>query len=274
MIVDAHNHLVWPNEPDLEPDILDPRVLLESGVIERAWLLSTGHSIAHSLPDQNDDVLALAKKHPGFFIPFAYLDAEAPPESIDRFHDRGFAGLKAIFPPFPYDDDRFLPHYEKAERHGMPIVFHAGGAPYWSPKLLGVPMTHLASKNMFVQTLDLVAKLFPKLPIIIAHMGGPHSYEFSLFMARGHPNVYLDLSCSPIEREWLGKMQEVIDVVKADKILFGSDSRDKGPIKKALFWKYYFETRRWANPGDKEKILGLNAERILAESGFDPNRIR
>ena len=93
MIVDAHNHLVWPNEPDLEPDILDPRVLLESGVIERAWLLSTGHSIAHSLPDQNDAVLALAKKHPGFFIPFAYLDVEAPPESIDGFGPENAADL-------------------------------------------------------------------------------------------------------------------------------------------------------------------------------------
>lgn len=274
MIVDAHNHLVWPsNKPGAKPVLLDRRVLVDSGVIDKAWILSTGDCFKHPLANQDDEVLRLAKEHPKFFIPFAYLDFEEPPESVDGFHERGFAGLKAIFPPGPYDDERFFPFYEKAERRRMPILFHVGGSPYWHPSVLGVPEERLASKNMFIQTLDLVAKVFPKLVIICAHMGGKHAYHFALFFAKGHSNVYLDIACS-ILRDEPDKMKDVLQLVPADKLLFGSDSRGDTPIKKALFWKYYFETRLWADEATKDKILGLNAERILAESGYDPGRIK
>lgn len=273
MIVDAHSHLIWPNEPDTDPDVLDPQLLIDSAVIDKAWVLSTGHTIRHQFADQDEEILKLAKKFPGVVIPFAYLDFDKAPESIDRFHEGGFAGLKAIFPTKPYDDESFFPYYEKAEKHRMPILFHVGGAPYWDPRLLGVPLERLASKNMLIQTLDLVAKVFPKLVIVCAHMGGSHSYEFALYFAKGHPNVYLDIACS-ILRDEPDKMKEVLDRVPAEKILFGSDSRGDMPIKKALHWKYYFETRRRAEAGVGEKVLGLNAERILTESGYDPNNIR
>jgi len=274
MIVDAHNHLIWPNrESAADPHVLDPQLLIDSGVIQRAWVLSTGNAFKHPFPDQDEAVLALAKKFPDFVVPFAYLDFEKPREFVARCRERGFAGLKAIFPPWPYDDDRSLPFYELAEEHRMPVMFHVGGSPYWDPRLLGVPPARLASRNMFIQTLDLVAKLFPRLPIIAAHMGGAHSYDFAIYFAKGHPNVYLDIACS-ILREEPDRMRDVLRVLPSEKILFGSDSRGDTPVKKARHWKTYFETRAWATDAMQANILGANAERIIAESGFDPANIQ
>ncbi|MDO9464689.1 MAG: amidohydrolase family protein [bacterium] len=269
MIVDAHNHFFFPtNKPGVKAVLLDPSVLVNSGVIKRTWLLSTGDTFAGLKGNQDQQILHLAKTYKGFFVPFAYLDFTKKPDIVDYFHKQGFAGLKAIFPPFAYDDERCFPFYEKAEKSKMPILFHVGGSPYWVPEQMQIGPERMASKNMLIITLDLVAKMFPKLVIITAHMGGKHSYDFAVYFAKGHPNVYLDTSCSIVERDSPDKIKEVIKIVGPDKILFGSDVRGDGPIKKALFWKSYFE----AKMRDQEighKIMSLNAERIISESGFN-----
>lgn len=122
LITDAHSHLVWPN-PGADPWILDPQAFIDSGVISKAWVLSTGDCMRHPFPDQNEAVLDLARRFPDFCIPFAYVDFEKEPEQVDRYAERGFAGLKAIFPHKPYDDESFFPFYEKAENTGCRSCF-------------------------------------------------------------------------------------------------------------------------------------------------------
>jgi len=277
MIIDCHNHLVWPN-PGADPWILDPQALIDSGVISKAWILSTGDCMRHPFEDQNEAVLDLARKFPDFCIPFAYLDLEKEPETVDRFAEQGFAGLKAIFPHKPYDDESFFPFYERAERHRMPILFHVGGAGYDPPDVgLFANKTfpyRAASKNMLIITLDLVAKVFPKLTIIAAHMGGRDGFQRCLALARQHPNFHFDLACSPLARHWLHQTREVIEYCGVDKILFGSDTRHDSPIIWAQFWKHYLLTRPWSCREYARKILGENAARIIAESGYDPSKIK
>jgi predicted TIM-barrel fold metal-dependent hydrolase len=265
--------MVWPNEEGGDAFLLDPQLLIDSGAIDRVWVHSTGNTFRHQLADQDEAVLDLARRFPDFVVPFAYLDFDKPPESIDRFHEQGFAGLKAIFPSIAYDDERAFPFYEKAQAHRMPVFFHTGGSPYWDPRLLAIPTARLASRNMQIQNVDLVAKVFPELTVICAHMGGAHAYDFALYFAKGHPNVYLEIACS-ILRDEPDRLRDVLRRTPSEKILFGSDVRGDKPIKKALFWKYYFETRRWLEPGAGENILGLNAERIIGASGYDPARLK
>ncbi|HJN17654.1 MAG TPA: amidohydrolase family protein, partial [Armatimonadota bacterium] len=184
-----------------------------------------------------------------------------------------FAGLKAIFPPFAYDDERCFPFYERAERYRMPVLFHLGGSGYFPPEQVTLPPQRFASKHMLLITVDLVAKLFPRLPIICGHFGGGiDDYQRALYAAKGHPSVYLETSCSAVERgePWL--IKEALEVLGPDKILYGSDSRLDGPVTKVAFWRDRLAEVQ-AGPVATEKILRQNAEQLIVASGFDPGRI-
>jgi predicted TIM-barrel fold metal-dependent hydrolase len=242
--IDIHNHLHFPFGT---PYTLEPERLVSSGVLERACLLSVGNAWTSYTQDEDEAILRLAKTYDGFFVPFAHLDLTRPPESVDEFHRRGFAGLKAIFPPFPYDDERCFPFYERAEKHHMPILFHLGGSGYFPPEQVTLPAHRFASKNMMVITLDLVAKLFPKLPIIGGHFG-------------------------VVERGEVELIKGALDVLGPDKILYGSDSRLDGPVTKVAFWESRLDEIQ-AGPAAKEKILQANAEKLIAGSGFSPGGI-
>ncbi|MDP6778837.1 MAG: amidohydrolase family protein [Candidatus Latescibacteria bacterium] len=270
MAIDIHNHLHFPFGT---PYTLEPERLVGSGVLERAVLLSVGNAWTSYTQDEDEEILRLAKAYDGFFVPFAHLDLTRPPESVDDFHRRGFAGLKAIFPPFPYDDERCFPFYERAEKYLMPILFHLGGSGYFPPEQVTLPASRFASKNMMVITIDLVAKLFPKLPIIGGHFGGGRdSYQMAVYIAKGHPNVVLETSCSPVEREEPELIKNALDVLGPDKVLFGSDSRLDTPVAKVAFWEARLNEIQ-AGPVAKEKFLRGNAAKLIADSGFDPSRI-
>jgi len=196
--IDIHNHLHFPFG---EPYTIEPERLLNSGVLRRVCLLSVGNCWTTCTRDEDEELLRLAKTYDGFFVPFAHLDFTRSPDTVDDFHRRGFAGRKAIFPPLAYDDARCFPFYDRAGRHRMPILFHLGGSGYFSPDEVTLPPQRFASKHMLVITVDLVAKLFPKLPIICGHFGGGREdYERAVYTAKGHPNVYLETSCSAVER--------------------------------------------------------------------------
>lgn len=270
MAIDIHNHLHFPFG---EPYTIEPERLLNSGVLRRVCLLSVGNCWTAYTPNEDEELLRLAKAYDGFFVPFAHLDFTQPAEIVDDFHRRGFAGLKAIFPPFAYDDERCFPFYERAERYGLPVLFHLGGSGYFPPAEVTLPPERFASKHMLLITVDLVAKFFPQLPIICGHFGGGvDDYQRSLYTAKGHPNVYLETSCSVVERGEASFIREALETLGPEKILYGSDSRLDGPITKVAFWRERLAAIQ-ASPAAIERILGENAEALISASGFDPRRI-
>ncbi|MBI3944848.1 MAG: amidohydrolase family protein [Armatimonadetes bacterium] len=258
MIVDSHLH--W--YPGRETH--DPEFLMKSGVVNRAWMLSSNAVVTGQATD--DEVLALHRKHPDFFVPFAWLDFRGSPRNVDDLHARGFVGLKAEFPAHPYDHEGYFPLYERAERLGMPIVFHTGGACQVSYELLPMAREHpevLAAKNMLAGTLDLVAKTFRKLKIIAAHLGGwPQTYGEGIALLHQNPNCYLDnsaLVCHP------DMLREVVRVKGPTRVLWGSDSTYQESVQRAAFYRGYF---KYVIGDEKagELVLGGNAQRILAEA--------
>jgi predicted TIM-barrel fold metal-dependent hydrolase len=268
--IDIHNHLHFPFG---EPYTLEPERLIGPGVLRRVCLLSVGNVWTSYTQNEDETILRLARTYEGFFVPFAHLDFTRQPESVDDLHRRGFAGLKAIFPPFAYDDERCFPFYERAERHRMPILFHLGGSGYFPPEEVTLPARRFASKHMLLITIDLVAKLFPRLPIIGGHFGGGRDdYERAIYTARGHPNVYLETSCSSVERGEAQLIKDALELLGPDKILYGSDSRLDGPVTKVAFWQQRL-AETGAGPAAVEKILWANAEELIGASGFDPGRI-
>ena len=96
------------------------------------------------------------------------LDSTNAIQLVDDFHNAGFRGLGELTgPEASYDDPRYWPIYERAEKYGMIILFHTGIV---NRRNFAEPM-NISSDRMRIMTLDLIARRFPKLTIIAAHLG-------------------------------------------------------------------------------------------------------
>jgi uncharacterized protein len=160
--------------------------------------LKTGQGVAMLItaPKDIQPVSSYIKAHPGWLIPIGELKLDQPDavEMVDRFHQAGFRGLGEMSgPQYPYDDRRYWPIYERAERYHMILLFHTGIVNRTHPEI----PTDVSSDRMRVGTLDLIARRFPKLTIIGAHLGNP-DYAWAGEIARWNPNVYFDVSGSTL----------------------------------------------------------------------------
>ena len=73
--------------------------------------------------------------------------------------------------------------FARLEKDGIPIIFHSGTSPMQeAPLIYAHPLTY-----------DRVAMAFPKLKMILAHMGHPW-YEDTIAVVRKQPNVYAEIS--------------------------------------------------------------------------------
>jgi predicted TIM-barrel fold metal-dependent hydrolase len=122
------------------------------------------------------------------------LDAPSVLADVDHAHRAGFRGLGEITrPQYPFDDRRYWPVYERAESYGMILLFHTGIVNRANPNVA----EDVSSDRMRPGTLDLIARRFPKLTIIGAHLGNP-DYAWAGELARWNPNLFWDVSGSTL----------------------------------------------------------------------------
>ena len=137
----------------------------------------------------NDVVASYVQTHPEKLIGFAGIDPSSPVEAIEEMRRaREELGMKGIaIAPASQDQHPCSSNselvYEKATEWNMPVLFHPGiqiarecRLEYAQPVLL-----------------DEVARNFPRLKIIIAHLGYPWMTETLVLLAK-HDNVYSDVS--------------------------------------------------------------------------------
>jgi hypothetical protein len=106
----------------------------------------------------------------------------------------GFRGLGEMTGPLKnYDDRAYWPIYQRAEKYGMIVLFHTGIVNRQTPS---VP-SEVSVDRMRPTTLDVIARRFPELTIIGAHLGNP-DYAWAAEIARWNPNLYFDLSGSTL----------------------------------------------------------------------------
>src|SRR5947209_11130507 len=155
-----------------------------------------GMALLITAPKDLDQVTGFMKQHPGLLVGLGEIQLDAPDvlATIDRFAAAGFRGLGELTgPKYPYDDRRYWPIYERAETHRMIMLFHTGIVNRTHPE---VP-SDVSSDRMRVATLDLIARRFPKLTIIGAHLGNP-DYSWAAEIGRWNPNLYFDVSGSTL----------------------------------------------------------------------------
>jgi len=155
-----------------------------------------GMAMLITAPKDLPEVTEFMKSHPDRLIGLGEIRLDAPDviDAVDRFHAAGFRGLGEITKPhYSYDDRRYWPIYERAEKHGMLLLFHTGIVNRTNPQ---VP-EDASSDRMRVSTLDLIARRFPGLTIIGAHLGNP-DYAWAGEIGRWNPNIYFDVSGSTL----------------------------------------------------------------------------
>lgn len=181
--------------------------------------------------DVNEAVAAAMAKHPDVIIGFGYFPlGRWEAGRVRELHARGFKGLKFIRPPANYDDKQFYPIYETAEELGLVCLFHTG-----------IVVRTALDRQFDVNNdrhrpiyLDTIARAFPTLKIIGAHLGNPW-YPEAAMASRWNPNLYWDLSgsslkCNPPEYFasllWWTETSQYRDPEGRhawEKIVFGSD---------------------------------------------------
>lgn len=225
MIIDFHENLL--KRPRYVDELVKECKRLK---IEKVCLMGLG---PHHEMLGNEEVEQTFKKYPDMIIGFGYVRLGIDNVStVDRLCEQGFKGLKVIRPLANYDDKRFYPIYARAQDYGMPILFHLGIL----ARRENEASFDISFNRMRPAYLDTIARAFPKLTLIGAHLGNPW-YEEACEVARWNPNVYFDLSGSTLKKKtssyfkeifwWTGKQtfhyKGLGGKEPFEKIVFGAD---------------------------------------------------
>lgn len=232
MIVDCHTKIWTPEirygvsfeKSDAEALAADASRLLEVvEPIDRAIVLAfKSRYLDAEIP--NRFVSECVARHSDKLIGFAGIDPtdEAFLDELHQAQDelrlRGVT-ISPALQDFHPADTRAMALYEESLRRGLPVVFEneyrcpAAKLEYARPALL-----------------DEVAREYPSLRLIIAHMGFPYLNETVALLSK-HENVYADVS-GLVRRPWTcyNALMAAFELGVMDKLLFGSDFPFRMPV--------------------------------------------
>jgi hypothetical protein len=196
----------------------------------------------------NDNVEKAVERYPKLIVPFAMINVDqTQPSEISEFAERGFKGLKIINPRKNYDDTSYFPLYERAEKHGLVVLFHTGISGGMVDYLQYPPTSHeqvaelsrgmesnrrwqpesevdswYGAARMQPIFLDGISVAFPELKIIGAHLGYG-LYDSAAAVARWRRNVFFDISGGTVVRRHLIERNMLRSEVSTHKLTWGSD---------------------------------------------------
>ncbi len=139
-------------------------------------------------------------------------------------NDQHLVGFKIYGGYYHYylTDPVYAPVFELAAQYGLPVTFHSGDT--FSPKAL------LKYAHPLIG--DEVAKMYPEVKLILAHMGNPWLID-GAEVAYRNPNVYVDISGLYVgenlarvknDSQILAFHRLALKLIHSyDKVLYGSD---------------------------------------------------
>ncbi|MBX2923786.1 MAG: amidohydrolase [Chitinophagaceae bacterium] len=232
MIIDIHTHVFDAKQhfgPKLNADLVrcgvDPAVW---GNVEERHLETTkvadvavvfglqASATGWNIP--NEVVAAHVAKAPERLLFFASIDPLQPDymDELEKCHRQfGAVGVKLapLYQNAHPQDKRYYDIYRYCQKHGLPILFHAG-----TSFVSGTPLDYSRPVHFDAMAVD-----FPDLCMVLAHLGHPWEGE-TIAVIRRHANVYADLSAL-YYRPWqfYNSMRLLTEYKAQHKVLFGSD---------------------------------------------------
>jgi len=237
-------------KPQTVPEVVAD---LERYNIERAVITGRDCETTYGAKSNNDSVIDFVKAFPEKFFGFIGLDPHKGMRAINELKasvtDLGMRGA-AVDPYLAQiyaHDAKYYPIYSKCCELDIPIIFTTGPATLVPNAIID----HVAPRYI-----DIVARDFPELKIIISHGGYPWVNE-AITVAQRNRNVYIDLSeyeFSPMAEAYV----EAANTMIGDKILYAS-AHPFVDFKTALktYEKLPF------NPDVRQKIMYDNAAKLL-----------
>ena len=201
-------------------------------------------------------------------------DAKAMVEEVVLRASQGAKGIKlhpGMFSFFP-DDEEMWPMYEKCQELGLPVLADSGPWPVLhvlteAPSPVGVKMEQVSIDYAEPKNWARVAEAFPRLTIILAHLGSAW-WDERVELAQKYPNVYFDTSqgfsapdripYSPHRGLAEEDAVRIFRKIGVERIMFGTDFPAIAPqpqLEQLL--------RLPLSDEEKQMVLSENAKRIL-----------
>ncbi len=214
----------------------------------------------------NDFVKEFVRKNSKYFWAAATINPlDYKKEDLEKLDDdfkNGF--FKAIklytgYLKFYPSDEICNPIYKLAIKYKIPVYFHSGDT--------SSPNAMLKYAHPF--NIDELSCKFPKLRIVISHLGNPWITDTKEIIAK-NPNVYADISGlfpgtkipykEELKKKLLEQIEDVIYYAGPDKLLFGTDYS-------LVSHKEYLEfiNRLKIRSKDFDKIFYKNAVKLFGE---------
>lgn len=200
----------------------------------------------------NDALLALMRDHPTRIRGYATVNpnytAHALTE-ITRCLAAGMIGIK-LAASRRATDPLLDPICELARERGVPILHHI-----WQHRRHDWPGQEASD----AVELTALARRHPRVPFLLAHIGGGGDWSHSLASVRDVSNVYVDLSGSGVDA---GMLEACVDTVGVERLLWGCDlTMDTG-------WAKLRYLEHLLPPGALEQVRWKNAARIFPSRAF------
>ncbi len=223
------------------------RLIREDGIDKAVFLpIATKPSQQQIINDlsaemDSDELICFGSVHP---------DAQDALPELERIKALGLKGIKLHpdYQNFMVDDEKLFPIYQKCAELGLIVVFHAGFDPL-SPELIHC-MPDAAAR---------VAKMFPELKMVLAHLGGMNKFEDVYNHVAGLPNVWLDTAFL-YGRIDDGMLIKIIRKHGAERILMASDlpwQRPHDSVKQITELAITEEEKEWIFHKAAENLLDL-----------------
>ena len=214
MKIDFHTH-VWNTQLDRVDEFTDRLTALgiDAGVVLPIAPYMTNEAVAELVKRGCGKIIGFAS-----VVPFAQttgIPREDPLETLDRaVTTLGLRGLKLhpLIQGFALNDPGLVPVVSAAGDLGVPVLFHTGPANGRAGRI----------ENGRIALLDDLAIMCPNTVLVAGH-ADPLSE--APYLARKHPNVYLETSIAWAKWGKLipGLVRQTVEDAGPDKVLYGTD---------------------------------------------------
>jgi predicted TIM-barrel fold metal-dependent hydrolase len=175
------------------------------------------------------------------FIPCAWLNPQFGEEAVRELdlavNEWGFRGLKLMPTHHNFRAVSQVPYplMQKAEELQVPLTIHSGTF-YCYPLQVSV-----------------LADAFPKVPVIMDHMGYRYYVAEAIAAARRSPNIYL-MTSAVMEPHWI---RQAVRELGAERILFGTNAPMVWPSTQRMVIR-----QAELQESEERKVSGENAARL------------
>jgi len=244
IVVDAHCHLGRTARREWKAEHLIR--IMDTYGIDHAIIFPSSNFDENDFSKSNDLIAEAVKEHPDKLTGFARINPHKGERAVQELiRSREKLGLKGVklhptMEVYPANSRIVHPIMKTATQLRMPVIFHSGTPPYALPS----------------QIAD-VAIRFPRIPVVMAHMGKSLETE-AIASAKRASNVILETSGASSR---IGLIESAVKTLGAERLIFGSDWPCCHPAPEKLKIEVLELSR-----DEKAAILGKNIMRILSKT--------